>query len=145
MVFLSRTFPSDLDTKVRFTQWLIAGAYQVRCSACNFLVGFIRVLYLKGGFDLEGVERARSGRDAFLCDHLRRAGALPANSGSAVEVGAFERSGLAHSKRRPNAGTVVGCKAPDTAVRRVLGTVKRQIARTGIAENGEPDIDFRRR
>ena len=32
----------------------------------NFLGGVVRVLDLDGGFDLEGVERAGSGRDGFL-------------------------------------------------------------------------------
>ena len=38
----------------------------------------------------DGGERARPGGDAFLRDHLRRARALPANTGRTVEVTGFE-------------------------------------------------------
>src|SRR5260370_11577178 len=89
-----------------------------------FLGRVIRVLYLKGGFDFEGVERARSGRDAFLRDHLRGARALPAKSGRAVEIGGFERPGFAHRQRWSNAAAVIGRIPPDAVGHQIPGKIE---------------------
>src|SRR5882762_5573130 len=54
----------------------------------EFLGGVVGVLYLRGNFEFEGVECARSRRDAFLRHDLGRARALPAYAGRTVEIGA---------------------------------------------------------
>src|SRR5713101_1241143 len=107
-----------------------------------FLGRVIRVLYLKGGFDFEGVERARSGRDAFLRDHLRGARALPAKSGRAVEIGGFERPGFAHRQWWSNAAAVIGRIPPDAVGYQIPGKIEGLIAGVGIAELRNPGADL---
>src|ERR1700681_2146955 len=79
----------------------------------EFLGWVVGVLYLRGNFKFEGIECACSRCDAFLRHDLGCARALPAYAGCTVEIGGFERPGLAHSERRPDAGAVIRRISPD--------------------------------
>src|SRR5581483_2095422 len=90
----------------------------------------------KGGLDLECIERAGLGCDAFLSNHLRSARSFPDISVRAVDVVGAHGPGFADLERRLNAATVVRRVSPGTVFDHgPRAVINRQPAFIAVATN----------